>query len=294
MPAGHRSRGAGRARLRVVLLGVVALSGPLAGCAGPEPFTVLEPGAAPQADAEEVAQDLELVISELELRYAVADRSTPAQHLGPLLPVERAAEELTEHVGLGSQAQAYVSAHAAYLDDEWEGGDRPRDVRVETDEVAVVGELAEDPVARVLVTTTYEFDDAPPTTVSAEYAISWSRDDERLAVVYPLYDDAGRPAVDSGEGQGSPAGAVHDYLRAVTHGSDRDVDELEGAIHTSRELRAALKAQLVESPRYTPVEIPTARSGDDHVLYYVPATGAKPLRFEVGVTADGPVVVPHL
>src|SRR5699024_699672 len=149
---------------------------------------------------------------------------------------------------------------AAYLDDEWQGRDRPQDIDVVVEEVAVVGALSEAPVARVVVTTSYVFEDAPPQQVSAEYAISWEAGVDRLDRVQPLYDAAGRPALDSGEGAGSPTGAVHDYLRAVTFGSSRDVDELEGTIHTSTELREALKAELEASPRYTPVEIPPART----------------------------------
>ena len=272
----------------------MTLVGLLSGCAGAGPLIPLEPGVAPQADADEQAERLEVVLEDLERRYAVSDPTTPAEFLGPYLPAEDAAEELTDHVALGSQSRAYVSAHAAYLDDEWSGRERPQDVDVVAGEVSVVGAVSEDPVARVVVTTTYAFDDAPSRSVSAEYAISWRAGDVRLDRVQPLYDHAGRPALDSGEGDGSPSGAVHDYLRAVTFGSSRDVDALEGTIRTSSELREALKAELVASPRYTPVEIPPARAGDVHVLYFVPDSGAHPLRFEVSVTDDGPVVVPHL
>ncbi|MEP7763005.1 hypothetical protein [Sanguibacter sp. 25GB23B1] len=294
-----RAPGASRARTPLAgIVGIVALVVLLTGCAGPDPLTPLDPGSAPQEDADEQAQRLERVLEDLELRYAVSDPSTPAQILGPYVPAEQAAAEITEHVALGSQSRAYVSAHAAYLDDEWGGAERPTAVDVVAEEARVVGTVSEDPVARVVMTTTYAFDDAPATVVSAEYAISWSSatgpDEVRLDEVYPLYDDAGRPALDSGEGKGSPSGAVHDYLRAVTHGSSRDVDSMEGTIHTSEDLREALKAQLVASPRYTPVEIPPARAGDQHVVYFVPDSGARAVRLEVTVTDDGPMVVPRL
>lgn len=283
----------------VGLGGLIALAALLlAGCAQPDPLTPLDPGSAPQEDADEQAQRLELVLEDLELRYAVSDPSTPAEILGPYVPAEQAPGEITEHVALGSQSRAYVSAHAAYLDDEWGGTERPVAVDVVAEEATVVGSVSEDPVARVMMTTTYEFEDAPATTVTAEYAISWSAggapDEVRLDEVYPLYEDAGRPALDSGEGKGSPSGAVHDYLRALTHGSSRDVDSMEGTIHTSEDLREALKEQLVASPRYTPVEIPAARAGDQHVVYFVPDSGARAVRLEVTVTDDGPTVVPRL
>lgn len=307
-----------RAPLVGAVVGVVALAGMLTGCAGPDPLTPLDPGAAPQADADEQARRLALVLENLEVRYAVSDVSAPADLLGPYVTAEQAAGVLTEHVVLGNQSRAYVSAHAAYLDDEWAGRERPTSVDVVAGEATVVGTVSEEPVARVVVTTTYAFDDAPPTTVEAEYAISWSprssapsgsgeaagtgdeddADDDadaaRLDEVYPLYEDGGHPALDSGEGKGSPSGAVHDYLRAVTYGSSRDVDSMEGTIHTSDDLRDALKDRLMASPRYTPVEIPPARDGDEHVLYFVPESGAQAVRFEVTVTDDGPRVVPHL
>ncbi|WP_143556670.1 hypothetical protein [Sanguibacter antarcticus] len=296
-------------------LGAVALAGLLSGCTGPDPLTPLEDGDAPQADADRQAHRLELVLENLELRYAVSDTSNPPHLLAPFVPAEQAALALTEQLALGNQAQAYVSAHAAYLDDELAGTDRPDDVDVVVDDVTVLGSAAGDPVARVSVVTTYGFDDAPSTTTTTEYAISWSSrsvtadgspasspgDDEvddpgavRLEAVYPLYEDGGRPALDSGEGTGSASNAVHDYLRAVTYGSSRDVDALEGSIRTSDELREVLKEELAASPRYTPVEIPAARAGNEHVLYVVPATGAQALRLDVTLTDAGPTVVPRL
>lgn len=116
----------------------------------------------------------------------------------------------------------------------------------------------------------------------------------RLEQVRALHDDHGHHALVDAEADTSVLGVAGAYVRALRSGTDQEVDALEGGVRSSADLREALRARLEASGRMTPVEIPCGRTGDVQVVYVVLDGDVPPLRLEVDVSGEHPVVNAYL
>lgn len=311
----------------------------LAGCAEPAPVVPLEPleGSSSTAQAEEQADRLVLLLTALEERFALepmvekvglgptlTPTPTPTatsvfspspipQYLSATATVDEAPIELSSHFYLATQARSFLAAHAAYLEDCASASLRPASIDVTATDVEVVGtDPNGDPVARVVIETTYHYLNGVDSKTSVEYALSWSPgvgggvdaqgkpaqgphfDGVRLAEILPMYDDAGQPALDSGLGKASPVNAVHGYIQALTHGSSANITAMEGTVRSSEDFRALLKDRLKSAGRYSVAEVPGARMGNMHVLFVIQDGVPGALRLDVTIGPDGPTVVPRL
>lgn len=307
----------------------------LAGCAEPAPLVPLAPleGSSSTAQAEEQANRLVLLLTALEQRFAVepmveevgltptpTPTATPVfspalitQYLSATATVDEAPIELSSHFYLATQPRSFLAAHAAYLEDCASARPRPASIDVTATDVEVVGTDSNgDPVARVVIETTYSYLNGIDSIASVEYALSWSPgvgggvdahgkpaqgphfDGVRLAEILPMYDDAGQPALDSGLGKTSPVNAVHGYIQALTHGSGANITAMEGTVRSSEDFRALLKDRLKSAGRYSVAEVPGARMGNTHVLFVIQDGVPGALRLDVTIGPDGPTVVPRL
>ncbi|SDC91596.1 hypothetical protein SAMN05216410_2540 [Sanguibacter gelidistatuariae] len=315
----------GFVRVATTVVALAMAATVLAGCGEAAPLLPLDPvaGAPSEAQAQAQADRLVLMLAALEQRFTAEptvktvgladDPEEVAPFLSADATVDEAPDALSRHFNLASQPLALIEAHAAYLEDIASAGPRPVTVDVEATDVDVVGTSpVGDPVARVVVETTYRYATGPDAVTSAEYAVSWASavggavdahgtavqgpyfDGVRLTEILPLYDDAGRPALDSGLGEDSPSNAVHGYVRALTHGSSANVSALEGTVRSSEDFRAVLRDRLKSVGRYSVVEVPGARMGDTHVMFVIQEGVPGALRLDVTIGRDGPTVVPRL
>jgi hypothetical protein len=290
--------------IRRALVGLLTLAtvSVLSGCVSADPWEEVSPvpvDADPAVLAEqatEQAETLGRLLQEVEARFAL--EAPELEILDAGTPAEEVATVLADAVPVNSQARAFLWSHAEYVEQQWSRDTPAREVTVVAGDAEVLGVASGDPVASVPVRTTYVLDDGTRHESAVDYAVSWrettSSGEVRLMTVRPLYEDDDAAALDSGAGKGSPLGAVHDYVRAVTHGSSGTIDRFEGTVRTSEELRSALKDRLLAVPRYTPVEVPCARMGSTHVVYLVQDGADELLRFDVDVSGDDPVLVPYL
>lgn len=116
----------------------------------------------------------------------------------------------------------------------------------------------------------------------------------RLEQVRAVHDDDGHHALVDPASSASTLGVAGDYVTALRSGSDRDVDAFEGGVRSSADLRDAMRARLTQSGRMTPVEVPCGRTGSVQVVYVVLDGEVPPLRLEVDVSGEHPVVNAYL
>ena len=115
-----------------------------------------------------------------------------------------------------------------------------------------------------------------------------------LEQVRAVHDDDGHHALVDATSSASALGVASDYVRALRSGTDREVDAFEGGVRSSADLRDAMRSRLTASGRMTPVEVPCGRTGSVQVVYVVLDGDVPPLRLEVDVSGDSPVVNAYL
>lgn len=116
----------------------------------------------------------------------------------------------------------------------------------------------------------------------------------RLEQVRALHDDHGHHALVDAEADTSVLGVASRYVQALRSETDHEVDALEGGVRSSADLREALRTRLEASGRMTPVEVPCGRTGDIQIVYVVLDGDVPPLRLEVDVSGEHPVVNAYL
>lgn len=115
-----------------------------------------------------------------------------------------------------------------------------------------------------------------------------------LEQVRAVHDDDGHHALVDPTSGDSALGVASDYVRALRSGTDREVDAFEGGVRSSSDLRDAMRSRLTASGRMTPVEVPCGRTGSVQVVYVILDGDVPPLRLEVDVSGDSPVVNAYL
>ena len=115
-----------------------------------------------------------------------------------------------------------------------------------------------------------------------------------LEQVRAVHDDDGHHALVDPTSDDSALGVASDYVRTLRSGTDREVDAFEGGVRSSADLRDAMRNRLKASGRMTPVEVPCGRTGSVQVVYVVLDGDVPPLRLEVDVSGNSPVVNAYL
>jgi hypothetical protein len=298
-----------RAKRWVGILGMGLVLLILGACAStsasPLQRLTVEPTA--NADAKELANRLVLMLSAVEGHFVAG---TAEDYLTPDAKPVDAPGQLAESFSLYGTSKAFFRAQSEHLATMWSTLECPTSVRVRATEVTQARDNAHAFVVLVTIATTYGFPQAPDTVTTARYAVTGDRagdlvpdeaqgssspyrDDLILRSVMPFYDKDGLPALDSERGDLSPSHVVREYLDALRAGDDNELDELEGTIRSSADLRASL-AGRVNAERYTLVELPSVQAGNFHVFYLVQEKNSHVVRFEVTTSASGPVVAAYL
>lgn len=282
-----------RYRRSAALVVTVLLGASLAGCAPAHTLERLGDDRTASDAALAAADELSAVLHDLETQVAGTapeDREWDTAR-------EAVAAVTGDTVEIGSQARAFFEAHASQVERDSRGSD-PAAVDVSIVDV-VEADDQDGPVALVTLDTARTPVDGPSTTVRAAYALTWDTpgtqtDGPRLVQVRALHDDDGHPAIVDQTSDASALGVAADYVRAVRSGTAKEIDAFEGGVRSSSDLRDAMRGRLASAGRMTPVEVPCGRTGTVQVVYVVLDGDVPPLRLEVDVSGDDPVVNAYL
>lgn len=282
-----------RYRRCAALVVTVLLGASIAGCAPAHTLERLGDDRTASASALAAADELAAVLHDLETQVAQTGPDGPRRDTA-----REAVTAVTDDVvEIGSQARAFFEAHASQVGQEFRGSDLSA---VDVTIVDVVEADDQDgPVALVTLDTARTPVDGPATTLRAAYALTWGTTatktgGPRLVQVRALHEDDGHPAIVDKTSGASALGVAADYVRAVRSGTAKEVDAFEGGVRSSSDLRDAMRSRLAASGRMTPVEVPCGRTGSVQVVYVVLDGDVPPLRLEVDVSGDAPVVNAYL
>lgn len=301
----------------------------LTGCSPDEPFERLDHDRPASAEAASAADAFAVMLGELETQVGSPAAGAAQQDARSTVAALAGTE-----MELGNQARAFFEGHASQVERDTratalsgvdvtvvgvtEADDQDGSVSlvtVETVRAPVDGPATTTRASYALSwgapqspasgATTPEADDAhpgaaqdstSPAAVDPDHGPSPADPGGRLRLeqVRAVHDDDGHHAlVDPASGT-STLGVAGDYVTALRSGSDRDVDALEGGVRSSADLRDAMRARLTTSGRMTPVEVPCGRTGTVQVVYVVLDGDVPPLRLEVDVSGESPVVNAYL
>lgn len=323
------TRQGSKARRGVALVTALLLGVLMTGCGPDHPLERLADDRAASADVVDAAEAFAAVLAELENQVGVATAAAGA----PADARSTVAALVDPEMDLGNQARAFFEGHTSQLERETRTVDlTDADVAVvdvtEADDqdgpvTLVTLDTVRTPVDGNPTTTRASYalswgSPGAPTpgstsgsssepTAGATGAQAPVETDgpgdgtpdgtgTRLVLeqVRAVHDDDGHHALVDPTSGDSALGVASDYVRALRSGTDREVDAFEGGVRSSSDLRDAMRSRLTASGRMTPVEVPCGRTGSVQVVYVILDGDVPPLRLEVDVSGDSPVVNAYL
>ena len=323
------TRQGSKARRGVALVTALLLGALTTGCTPDHPLERLADDRAASADVVVAAEAFAAVLAELEDQVGVATAAVGA----PADARSTVAALVDPEMDLGNQARAFFEGHTSQVERETRTVDlTDADVAVvdvtEADDqdgpvTLVTLDTVRTPVDGTPTTTRASYalswgsPDAPdpsstsgsssgPTAGATDPQGSAETGDPgdgtpdgtgtRLVLeqVRAVHDDDGHHALVDPTSGDSALGVASDYVRALRSGTDREVDAFEGGVRSSSDLRDAMRSRLTASGRMTPVEVPCGRTGSVQVVYVILDGDVPPLRLEVDVSGDSPVVNAYL
>lgn len=323
------TRQGSKARRGVALVAALLLGVLMTGCGPDHPLERLADDRAASADVVDAAEAFAAVLAELEDQVGVATAAAGA----PADARSTVAALVDPEMELGNQARAFFEGHTSQVERETRTVDlTDADVAVvdvtEADDqdgpvTLVTLDTVRTPVDGTPTTTRASYalswgsPDAPapgstsgsssdPTAGAPDAQGPAETDDPgggtpedsgtRLVLeqVRAVHDDDGHHALVDPTSGDSALGVASDYVRALRSGTDREVDAFEGGVRSSSDLRDAMRSRLTASGRMTPVEVPCGRTGSVQVVYVILDGDVPPLRLEVDVSGDSPVVNAYL
>lgn len=323
------TRQGSKARRGVALVAALLLGALTTGCAPDHPLERLADDRAASADAVAAAESFAAVLGELEEQVGVAPAAAGAQD-----DVRSTVAALVDpEMDLGNQARAFFEGHTSQVERETRTVDLT-DVDVAVVDVTeaddqdgpvslVTIDTVRTPVDGTATTTRAAYalswgapgDPAPGSTAGAssdpaagatgaQDPVETGDPGDRapggtgtrlvLEQVRAVHDDDGHHALVDATSSASALGVASDYVRALRTGTDREVDAFEGGVRSSADLRDAMRSRLTATGRMTPVEVPCGRTGSVQVVYVILDGDVPPLRLEVDVSGDSPVVNAYL
>jgi len=323
------TRQGSKARRGVALVAALLLGVLMTGCGPDHPLERLADDRAASADVVVAAEAFAGVLADLEDHVGVATAAAGA----PADARSTVAALVDPEMDLGNQARAFFEGHTSQVERETRTVDlTDADVSVvdvtEADDqdgpvTLVTLDTVRTPVDGTPTTTRASYalswgsPDAPdpgstsgsssePTAGATDAQGPAETDDPgdatpddsgtRLVLeqVRAVHDDDGHHALVDPTSGDSALGVASDYVRALRSGTDREVDAFEGGVRSSSDLRDAMRSRLTASGRMTPVEVPCGRTGSVQVVYVILDGDVPPLRLEVDVSGDSPVVNAYL